>query len=265
MTYSAYTTAFQIIKHRFDYKAALSNWMTFANEISIAVNISDDGTLAALEAFAADTRFPISIIQTDFKYDDPFMYGKIENAAMQNCTGDVLIQMNLDEFLRIGSDALDALANQLYANPQIGAYFAPVINLYGSKDHYLDLGYKWRIHKPGYFRGAVNFGLKDDGRPDYNKTSTDELIDRNGNLVPTANLLPDLTIENLRAYALHGMPVAFHAGFLNLSDRLDRSIWWKGFWEKATAGDANKHATSMEELAARETKVHGLQLWDSTS
>jgi hypothetical protein len=103
--------------------------------------------------------------------------------------------------------------------------------------------------------------LKADGRPDYNKTSTDELIDGTGNLVPTEALIRDLSLPSLQLYVADGWPITYHLGYLNLADRLDRSVWWKAFWEKATGGDTNKHPTSMAELAARETVVHGLPLW----
>lgn len=259
-----YSTAWNIVKHSFDYKAAIKNWMVYATHISVAVGTSEDNTYDVLSAYVEETGYPITLTRTSFDFgSDPFAYGKTENAALQACKGDILCQVNLDEFIKADYDVLMALCLKLYTEPVAGAYFVPVVNLYGSKEQYLDIGYKWRLHKQGFFRGPVNFGLKDDGRPDYNKTSTDELIDRNANLVPTVNLLPDISIESVRAYVARGMPIAFHAGFLNLSDRLDRSIWWRDFWVKATAGDSNKHATSMEELAARETKLHGLQLWDS--
>lgn len=256
-----YTTCFNIIRHKFDYKGALANWATFADGISIAVNTSDDGTYEALVSHCNEHGYPVSIVQTDFSYEDPYMYGKIENAALQNCNGSLLIQNNLDERFSCNRNTLYDLGDRLINNPNVGAYFVPVINLYGSIDKYLDIGYKWRIHKEGYFRGPVNFGIKADGRPNYDLTSSDELVTRDGNLVPTIRLLDDLSIESVRQYVSRGMPMSYHLGFLDLKDRLDRSIWWKKFWESATAGDKNGHAATIEELARRETKDHGLPLW----
>ncbi len=263
MNYSVFSTFFNAIKYKFDYKGALDNWVTFASDISIAVNTSEDETFDAIESYAMERGYPVSLVRTAFDFKtDGLAYGKIENAAMQNCKGDILIQQNGDERWRADPDVMDMLAMRLYANPGLQAYFVPTIDLYGSKDQYLNLGKKWYICKPGNFRGPVNFGFKADGRIDYNKSSSDELTDRSGNLVPTMDLLPDLSIETLREYVKFGMPISYHLGYLNLENRLDRSIWWKDYWTRTT-GDENKHPSTMEELAARATKPHGLPLWES--
>ena len=146
------------------------------------------------------------------------------------------------------------------------AFWVPTIDLYGSKDKCLPyINKKWYIHGSGLYRGAVNFGLKPDGRPDYNQTSTDELIDIQGQLVPTTMLVYGSSFDSLARYVAAGWPLVYHLGYLNLSDRLERSIWWKSFWEKATGGDQNKHPTTMAELANREVIEHGLPLWPTKS
>lgn len=246
----------------FDIPGALANWSYFADEISIACG--DDYSRDAIERVAQANGYPVKTIRTDFDFSsDPFAYGKTENAALQNCSGDLLWQQNFDERCSADKNTLAYLNETLLHNPLLGAFFVPVINLYGSRDRYLDIGRKWYLHKQGYQRGPVNFGLKTDGHPDYNKTSTDELIDSKGNLVATYPLIEDLSIESVQAYVKRGMPITYHIGYLDFKERLDRSLWWKSFWEKATAGDENKHPTSVEEIAARETKVHGLPLWPS--
>lgn len=262
MKIGIYSTFWNAITHHFDYKGALDNWAHYADHISIAVGTSTDNTLEAIQTYARDNNYPVSVVETSFDFkSDPFAYGKTENAALQNCDGDLLVQQNGDERFRADKNTLAYLGERLIANPNVGAYFVPVINLYGSYDTYLDVARKWYIHKEGYFRGAVKFGLKPDGRPDYNKTSTDELIDRNDNLVPTASLLDDLSIESVRQYVGRGNPVIYHLGYVDFKERLDRSLWWKDYWTRVT-GDENKHPTSIEEIAARETKSHGLPLWD---
>lgn len=263
MMTSVYSSFWNAIRHSFDYKAAIANWLTFADEISIAVNTSTDGTWEALDTYVTESGLPVVLTKTDYDLmSDPFAYGKIENTALQRCTGDILIQQNGDERMRVDRDILDMIGLKLIATPAVGALFVPTMDLYGSKHRYVNLGKKWYIHKPGFFRGAVTFGIKADGRPDYNKTSTDELIDRNGNLVPTVDLLPDMTIETLRPYVARGMPLVYHLGYLDFKERIDRSLWWKDFWVRATGGDENKHPTSIEEIAARETKEHQIPLWD---
>jgi hypothetical protein len=204
----------------------------------------------------------VSLIKTDFSYDDPFCYGKIENAALQNCMGDILIQQNMDERFRCDFNVLKLLGTKLLREEFIDSYFVPTIDLYGSKESYLPpCKGKWYIHKRGLYRGAVSFGIKADGRPDYNKTSTDELIDKNGNLCRTMPLTSDFSIEGIRTYVKNGMPIIYHVGYLNLNDKLERSIWWKEYWNKATGGDDNQHPTNIEELAKKKSELHGLPLW----
>ncbi len=264
MKISIYSTIWGLKErpNSFDIPGALANWSFYADEISIACG--DDYSREIVERVAQENNYPVKTVRTDFDFSaDPFAYGKTENAALQNCSGDLLWQQNMDERCRASKDVLLHLAEWLLTNPNIGAFFVPVINLYGVPEKYLDIGRKWYLHKPGYQRGPVNFGIKEDGHPDYNKTSTDELIDPKGNLAPTFPLINELTIESLRTYVQQGMPVTYHIGYLDFKERLDRSLWWKAYWEKATNGDENKHPTSVDEIAARETKTHGLPLWES--
>lgn len=261
MKISTYTPLFNVIEKNFDYKGALANWATFADEISLAVNTSPDGTFETLRDYARFKGYPVSIVQTNFDYSDPFCYGKIENAALQNTTGDLLIQQNLDERFMADPKVLMRLWAHMQRNPHIKAFFVPVINLYGSNNHYTDIAAKWYIHGRGLFRGPVHFGLKEDGRPDYNKTSTDELIDENHQLVLTHKLFSGDGLEDLADYVSKGMPLVYHLGYVDLKDRAARAKWWKEFWNNATGGDENTHTSSIEELEKRHTKPHGLPLW----
>jgi hypothetical protein len=189
------------------------------------------------------------------------MYGKIENTALQNCDADLLIQQNLDERFRCDKQILFKLGESLINQNNVYSYFIPVINLYGSHNEYIDISRKWYIHKRGLNRGPVNFGIKNNGLPDYNKTSTDELIDSNGNLVPTFPLLENLSLNSISDYIYSGMPVIYHLGYVDFGERISRNKFWIDFWEKATGGDKNNHAKSIEELAEKNTKKHNLPLW----
>lgn len=245
----------------FNMHEAFANWSVYADEISVACG--DDYSLDYVERLANQEGFPVKPIRTTFDFEsDGQAYGKTENAALQNCSGEILVQSNADERFRVDKNTLLYLGEQLLHNPLIGAFFVPTIDLYGSVDKYVSLGKKWYIHKPGYRRGPVNFGFKADGRIDYNKSSTDELIDSLGNLAPTVDLLPNMTIESLREYVKRGMPISYHVGYVQFAERLDRSLWWREYWQRTT-GDENRHPISIEEIAARETKDHGLPLWPS--
>lgn len=261
MKLSLYSYCWDAVQYGFDLCGALDNWALYADEIVIAVNTSTDATYEVLETQARAKGYPVKLLRTSFDFAaDPFAYGKTVNAALQGCTGDLLIAQDMDERWAGDRAMLERLGAQLGI---VGAkaFFIPTIDLYGSADSFVSISRKWYAHLPGLFRGAVNFGLKPDGRPDYNRTSTDELIDRDGNLVATYPLLDEPTIGHLRTYAATGMPFSFHLGYLNLTDRVERAKWWGPFWERATGGDKNGHVTDINELLKRETKPHGLALW----
>lgn len=265
MKISVYSTAWAIISKSFDFKGALDNWATFADEISIAVPNSDtDDSAGVIIAYAKEKSYNVVITRTDFPLDgsDSFAYGKTENAALQACTGDLLVQQNLDERTVVSRNRLEELGVYLQNQPNVKAFWVPTIDLYGSYQRCLPRpNKKWYIHGKGLYRGAVRFAIKDNGKPDYNSTSTDELLSNDGDLVPTIALTQDISFQALKPYVEAGWPLVYHVGYLSFQERLDRSIWWKQFWEVATSGDKNSHPTSIEEIAARETVEHGLPLW----
>lgn len=266
MKTSIYSTAWNLhLKHGFDPKDAFANWSIHADEISVAVG--DEPSQMILQQAAHELGLTDEVRLTRVDYDlsgaDSFAYGKTENAALQACTGDLLIQQNLDERLGASAERLVDLYQILQDNPEIGAFWVPTIDLYGDVTHCASdtCKAKWYVHRKGYKRGPVSFGIKPDGRPDYNKSSTDELTDENGSLVPTVRLLRDYTLPSIRAYVAAGWPLVYHLGFLSLVDRAERAGWWSAFWLRATGGDPNTHITDVEELKRRATFEHGLPLW----
>lgn len=260
MKASLYSHGWNIIKYGFDYKNALDNWAEHADEIVVAINTSEDGSYEAIESYAKKKGYPVKMVSTTFDFStDSFAYGKVVNAALQGCTGDIMIQQDMDERIRFSPDFID-MAYKYLTSSGLKALMIPTIDLYMEKEKYCRVGSKWYLHLPGLFRGAVGFGLKADGKPDYNKTSTDELINNKGELVPYAQLWQGKD-EDLKGYVDAGMMLVYHLGYLNLTDRVERAVWWKSFWERATGGDPNSHCTSIEELMKRETKLHGLPLW----
>lgn len=241
----------------FDVRGAISNWSHYADEISIAVNRCPD-TIKIIEEIGNPK---VKIIETDIDFDtEPLAYGKILDSALQACTGDLLIQQDADERFRVNKDLLPKLHKRLKDN-FAASFFIPTIDLYGDKESYVNISRKWYCHLPGYKRGPVNFGFKENGRIDYNKSSSDELVNQNGDLLPTINLFSGNGIEDLQIYVNQGLPVSYHLGFLNLTDRCERAAWWSEFWTRATGGDKNNHITDINELLKRETKKHNLPLW----
>jgi hypothetical protein len=261
MKISIYSTAFNVIKNDFDYEDAILNYLHYANEVSLAINTSEDDTLNCISKFVRDNNLNVKIVQTNFSYDDPFCYGKIVNAALQGCTSDICILQDLDE--RFGGDKnlLKRICEQFLKVDSVKALFVPVINLYGSLDHFKDINFKWYIHKSGLYRGAVRFGIKDDGRPDYNKTSTDELIDSHSNLVPTINIVNSTNNTDPYEYMKQGLPFVYHLGYTDFHKRVKRNKFWKPFWENATGGDENSHSLDENNLKIDNLLKHDLGQW----
>jgi hypothetical protein len=262
MKISIYSTAFNIIKNEFDYEDAIKNYLYYADEVCLAINTSEDDSLNEIKKFIIDNNYNnVQIIETNFSYDDPFCYGKIVNAALQACTGDICILQDLDERLGGNKDYLISLCKNFLNTDNAKALFVPVINLYKDLNHYNDIAYKWYIHKNGLYRGAVNFGLKKDGRPDYNKTSTDELIDEYSNLVPTINIVQFLNFKSPMDYIKLGYPFVYHLGYTDFHKRVKRNAFWKPFWEKATGGDSNTHSLNEEGLYKENLNILDISKW----
>jgi hypothetical protein len=262
MKISVYSTAFNIIGKGFNFEDALDNWFYYADEVSISVNKSNDETFLKIKNYAESKQYNLLIEETNFDYSDPFFYGKLENSALQRCTGDILFQQNLDERIGGNIDILKQLCANLLNQNDYFSFFVPVINLHTDYYNYIDIGQKWYIHKRGANRGPVNFGLKENGLPDYNKTSTDELIDKDGNLLPTfpLNKIKD-NLDGLN-YFKSGLPFTYHLGYVDLNERVKRNEFWKNFWEKATGGDSNTHSLNIQDYTSKSVSPHNLQLWN---
>jgi hypothetical protein len=262
MKISIYSTAFNIVKNNFDYEDALRNFLYYADEVCLAINKSEDDTLNVVSKYVADNKLNVKIIATEFEYDDPFCYGKIVNAGLQGCTGNICILQDLDERFGGKKEYLTKVCEQFLVLNETKALFVPVMDLYGDFEHYKAINFKWYIHKSGLYRGAVNFGIKEDGRPDYHKTSTDELIDKDGNLVPTINMVNSLGLQDPYEYIKRGYPFVYHLGYTDLHKRVLRNHFWKAYWEKATGGDKNNHSLDINDLLGKEYPRHNLPLWN---
>ncbi len=262
MLISSYSAGFNLVKNGFDIKDYLDNMFYYVDEAVVALNTSEDNSLEVLNKYKSDTGRNLKIVETNFSYDDPFCYGKIVNAALQFCSGDIMCLRDFDERNGGAKENFYKLCQTLSWSPDYKACFSPVINLYGDYSKYIDCNKKWYFHKKGLFRGPVKFGIKDSGLPDYNKTSTDELIDYKGELVPSFDLTSEFETSGILSYMKNGHPFVYHLGYVDFNERVKRNNeFWIPFWEKATGGDKNNHATDIKQLENKETFEHGLRLW----
>jgi hypothetical protein len=235
--FSIYSSAFNIIKNDFEYESFINNFCQFAEEVVIAVNRSEDDTFNALKCLQAKNN-NLKIISTDFSYDDPLLDGKIKNEALQNTSNPIKIGLDLDEYIPTNQkESWIDFGKLLISNKNAGCIMIPSLNLYKDKDHYSSIGRKWYLHKEGYQRGAVNFARKDNGTVDTSKSDTCELIDINGNLVPS--LVFDNSIESLRSGSV---PFVVHAGYIDLEKRVKRNLnFWSNHWKVESGGEEPKH------------------------
>ena len=95
---SIYSSAFNLIKNNFNYKVSLENFSTFADEVVIAINNSEDDTLEKLILYSKQFN-NVKIIPVDISYNDPLLDGKIKNIALQSTTEEIKINLDMDEYI----------------------------------------------------------------------------------------------------------------------------------------------------------------------
>jgi hypothetical protein len=235
---SIYSSAFNLITNNFNYIFAINNFCNIADEVVISVNTSQDNTLEELEK-QQDKFSNLKIISSEISYDDPLLDGKIKNYALQNTSHNtpIKISLDMDEYIPLWQKPIWLnLATQLLQDTCL-CYMIPSINLFKDKNHYFSITPKWYMHKLGLFRGPVNFARKNNGYIDTNKSDSCELIDANGNLVPSKTAPCD--IESLEK---HNLPFVVHTGYLSLENRLLRNEnFWKKHWFLESGGIAPPH------------------------
>jgi len=129
---SIYSSAFNIVKLRFDYSESLKTFCNFGDEVIIAVNSSVDNTLEALSQWKLDNGAShLKIIKTDFSYEDPLLDGKIKNAALKATTLPCKSGFDLDErpVLRLKNRWVEKF-KELQKSPY-KALLIPSLDLYG--------------------------------------------------------------------------------------------------------------------------------------
>jgi hypothetical protein len=279
MTFSIYTSAFNLLKMGFDWKPVLDNWVQFLNgrgEISIAVNTSEDGTFEALNEYARASLVTHSamswkIVKTEIPYTDPWFDGKIKNAALRNCTSRFAILLDLDEVIPLWSrDAWQSAVGLLEQNGfRFDALLIPSIDLFHDEHHMKGgIGGKWYLHfnRPNLGRGPVGFARREDGTIDITKSDTTELIDIHTNELARygATLDPRFSdVLKLNLIQTGTAPVVYHLGWLNKEQRLRQSAFWAPVWN-AREGKDVEQAKTADELAGIEYRPHGLRHWTLT-
>jgi hypothetical protein len=235
--FSIYTSAFNLIKNKFNYKFHIQNFSQFADEVVIAINTSEDNSVNEVRDFIIENCDNVYVLETNFSYDDPLLDGKIKNAALQATNQDLKIGLDMDEYIPLWQRYIwENIGNQLMYSPA-KSVMIPSINLYKDNKHYFSITPKWYMHKKGLHRGAVNFAKKNDGTIDTSKSDTCELIDTDGNL--TYSIQTSFDIESLRT---KNYPFVVHTGYMNLGNRILRNNnFWEKHWKIESGGESPKH------------------------
>ena len=266
--FSIYSSAFNLVKHGFDYKEALHNFCNFAEEVVIAVNSSEDQTLETLQSLCSE--YPnLKIISTDFSYEDPLLDGKIKNEALQATTQEFKIGLDMDERIPINTKYNWINLASILRFSETNGYLISSINLWGSKDsirwdNKQTAKFKWYLHKEGLYRGAHKEAIKEDGHVDIEKSDTCDLIDKDGNIA-SCEYFFDKQVQRLPEYIsfLKSNPVyVFHLGHLDFDKKINlNNNFWKKHWKTEAGKEVENVATSKKEFEKFETHKHTLELW----
>jgi len=277
--FSIYSSAFNIEKNAFDFKTAFDNYLSFGEEVVIStINNNEDLTISILEEYSKKYK--------NFKYytfnlerKDPLFWGKLRDGALQNCTEEFCISLDLDEYVPCWQkyNWINFARNLSFSEND--AYLVPLLNLWGNKstirwDTSTNYLFKWALHKnlksPRRLkRGPVNFAKRIDGTVDITKSDTNELIYENGELVRAQNIITDFSLnpQNYIQECSYKIFI-YHTGYLNFQDRLSRN---KNFWNEQfkiqgghTQDDAaNKFAPlNIQDLENKNLIKHGLRFWN---
>lgn len=239
--FSIYHSAFNLIKHGFiGWEKSVQNSCKFADEVVIAVNTSTDNTKQSIEKALKDFS-NWKILETDFSYQDPWLDGKIKNEALQACTQDFKIQLDLDEYIPIWQKPLwQNLAMQIALSTAQCASVASV-NLYKDWNHIASITNKQYFHKGQAYRAPSIAARKPDGTINTKMSDGCDLVNSSGNFISTV-----ATTNDQKQLELGGAPFVVHFGYVDLDSRLKRNHeFWHEHWYVEGGGQDPAHKIHM--------------------
>lgn len=243
-TISAYCSAFNVHANGLDWEAGLRAALAFFDQVVVAVNTSTDDTLATLQGVAA-TEPRLKVVTTDYAYTDIEFDGKVKDAALQACDGEVLVQLDLDERITLNQRALwRHYAAHLLTLPEVDCFMIPTVDLWGSMDTIradAHIGSKFRMHKRGLHRGV----LPEAWLPGHTHFRTDmsdstELLRPDNTLARAMQVVPYHLCHPAMTSLLNGWPYTVHYGYLSFDQRVrvNKAIWAR-HWEERSGRPEN--------------------------
>jgi len=240
---SIYHSAFNLNKHGFTgWQDCLRRSCHFADEVVVAINTSEDDTESSILDILNKESKKFKVINTLFSYNDPWLDGKIKNAALQECTEEFKIQLDLDEYIPLQQRKLwENICFHLKFNNQIQCVAVPSVDLYKDFQHYKSINHKQYLHKGLAYRAPQIAARKSDGTINTLMSDGCDLVDEHGNFIATQGL--DNRLESLES---NQVPFVVHIGYVDLNSRLKRNHeFWNEHWHVESGGSAPAHKIHM--------------------
>ena len=238
---SIYSTLFNYKTNKFNVDDHLSNFSIWPDEVIIATIDDEDDTYSYL--LSKEKEYPkLKVLKTALKRFTPTFDGDLKDAALQACSGDILLQLDFDEKMSVHNLYMwDKLSEIILGTDDFSASFVPSVNLYKDTKHLSSFTPKWYLHKRGLKRGVVNFAKNPNGTPNTEKSDSCELLNKDGDLVPSFLYFdqslfknPTLAAEFMKEQDL---PYVIHFGWIDLDRRVEIN---KNFWKKQWDAEAGK-------------------------
>lgn len=240
---SIYHSAFNLNKHGFSFwQDCLIKSCLFAEEVVVAVNTSIDDTRPSVEKILKENAKSFKIIDTSFSYSDPWLDGKIKNAALQECTQEFKLQLDLDEYVPLWQRSLWSNLCFRLKFDQVQCYAVASVDLYKDLNHYKSINHKQYIHKNLAYRAPQIAARNPNGTINTKLSDGCDLVDENGNFVATAATPKDIALmENQQ------LPFVIHMGYVDLKSRLKRNHeFWHDHWYIESGGSDPAHKIHMK-------------------
>ena len=242
---SIYHSAFNLNKHGFNaWQDCLISSCLFADEVVVAVNTSEDDTFEIVKNILNQYAKKHLILKTEFSYQDPWLDGKIKNAALQNCSEEFKIQLDLDEYIPTWQRQLwNNLCFKLKFD-ECDCYAIPSVDLYKDLNHYKSINHKQYLNKNKAYRAPQIAARKSDGTINTCISDGCDLVDENGNFISTKISSPN-TLSYLESCTV---PFVIHLGYVDLNSRLKRNHeFWNEHWHVDGGGQKPAHVSHMDE------------------
>ena len=241
---SVYHSAFNLNKHGFTaWDECLKRSCIFADEVVVAVNESQDDTLEIVKKILSRNAKKSKIIETNFSYQDPWLDGKIKNAALQECTQEFKIQLDLDEYI---PERQRFLWNNLCFRLKFDTaqcYAVGSVDLYKDMNHFKSINHKQYLHKKQAYRAPQLSARNPDGTINTKISDGCDLVDKDGNFILTSAIPKDLSLLEEDS-----VPFVVHLGYVDLFSRLKRNHeFWNEHWYTESGGKAPAHKIHLKE------------------